>query len=232
MRRTEHLTRLRSAAPGILPSLLRCNFGNLESEVRQLEQAGIPALHLDVMDGHFVRNLTYGMPVVSALRQMTTLPLDVHLMISRPADYIDAFYEAGADFITIHTEANSDVPETLRRIRQLGAGAGIALTPQTQLADVEPYHDLVDLVLVMSVDAGFGGQEFNPIALDKLRSLAQIPNREFLLEVDGGVNTTTVGKCTAAGAELLVVGSAIFGEADYANAVGKLSQLAAENAVI
>lgn len=225
MSRRRHLVELRQAPPAVLPSLLLCNFGNLEQEVRQLEEAGVRALHLDVMDGRFVPNLTYGMPIVEAFRRLTDLPLDVHLMIEQPQQYIRQFYDAGADIITIHAEAVDSPSEVLSQIRDLDCGAGLAINPDTSVESIESSLPLCDLVLVMSVHAGFGGQSFQPIALEKLRRLKQLVPEETLLEVDGGVNGKTIRDCQAAGAQLLVVGSAIFREADYREAVRNLTDL-------
>lgn len=223
MTRRHSLALLREAAPVVLPSLLLCDFGNLEREIRSLEAAGVRALHLDVMDGHFVPNLTYGMPIVEACRRLTNLPIDVHLMISDPQKYIRAFYDAGADNLTIHVEAVADSRPLLEEIHTLGASAGLALNPATPLSEVEPALDLCDLVLVMSVPAGFGGQKFHPIALDKLRKLRQITRPDVLLQVDGGISGKTIASCAQAGAQLFVVGSAIFQGSDYAAAVSELT---------
>ena len=225
----DHLPSLREASPAILPSLLLCDFGNLEREVRRLEEAQAPALHLDVMDGTFVPNLTYGMPIVEALRRLTHLPLDVHLMIARPERYLKAFAEAGADILTVHVEAASPhaggAPHLLAEIRRLGMGAGIALNPGTPLSAIADCLDGCDLVLVMSVEAGFGGQSFNPAALEKLREVRRLAPH-VLLEVDGGINRETISPCAEAGAELFVVGSAIFRRPQYAEAVRELVTLA------
>ncbi len=213
---------LRDEAAVVLPSLLQCDFGNLQREIERLEEAGIKALHLDVMDGHFVPNLSYGMPLVAAVRKLTQLPLDVHLMISAPEKFIPQFVDAGADCLTIHAEIDSDVAAVLTSIRSAGVLAGLALNPRTPLQMVEPILSACDLLLIMSVDAGFGGQAFNPIALDKLRLAKQLAP-DLLLEVDGGVNRKTIGSCREAGARLFVVGSAIFGQDDYQRALGELA---------
>lgn len=218
------LAALRDASPTILPSLLKCDFGNLAREIRALEKAGARALHLDVMDGHFVPNLTYGMPIVAALREITDLPLDVHLMISDPMKYAKSFVEAGADNLTVHVEAIDDPRAALNEIRSHGAGAGLTLNPDTPLEAILPALDECDLVLVMSVDAGFGGQSFKPVALEKLRELRS-RRPDLLLEVDGGVNAETIADCRVAGADLFVVGSAIFGSDDYAAAMNRLGNL-------
>jgi ribulose-phosphate 3-epimerase len=222
----DRIPQLRSALPAILPSLLLCDFGNLEREVAALEAADVPALHLDVMDGSFVPNLTYGMPIVAGLRNLTNLPLDVHLMIDRPQRYIQQFVDAGADLITIHVEATDRPRDVLQSIRDSDVGAGLALNPDTPLAAIENCLDLCDLVLVMSVNAGFGGQAFNPIALDKLAALRARLGDNLLLEVDGGINAGTIGQCAAAGANVFVVGSAIFKSDNYGDAVSQLRELA------
>jgi ribulose-phosphate 3-epimerase len=221
--RTSRLKRLAGLRPVILPSLLQCDFGNLKSEVDRLQAAGVEAFHLDVMDGHFVPNFTYGMPIVSAVRRLSPLFLDVHLMMDNPGSYLDQFAQAGADCITIHAEISEDISELISRIHQMELAAGLAINPQTDLESVQPYLADCDLLLIMGVNAGFGGQAFNPVALEKLeRAKQHFPN--LLLEVDGGVNKSTIGDCVAAGAELLVVGSAIFEHDDYHCALRSLSE--------
>lgn len=219
---------LRAGAPVALPSMLFCDFGHLEREVRALEEAGVRALHLDVMDGHFVPNLTYGMPIVAAIRKLTSLPLDVHLMISEPDRYLAQFVEAGADSLTIHLEAVPNPTPVLRQIRDHGASAGLAINPQTPVEAAEPFVSECDLLLVMSVNPGFGGQAFDEVAIDKLRFFAGRLGPHQLLEVDGGVATATIGRCAEAGAQLFVVGSAIFGGHDYRARVSQLEELARE----
>ena len=231
MSQRANLGRLREAAPVILPSLLLCDFGHLEQEVRRLEAAGVQALHLDVMDGCLVPNITYGMPIVAALRRITSLPLDVHLMIVDPEKYVEAFFEAGADVMTVHIEAfpeDGDPRPLLRRIRDLGAGAGIALDPGTPLSRVEGCLDLCDLVLTMSVPAGFGKQAFEAGVLDKVRRLRTLVGPEVMLEIDGGINASTTRRCAEAGVEYFVVGSAIFGRPaeDYGSVIRDLQALA------
>lgn len=217
----EAMRSLGQGSPVVLPSLLQCDFGNLAREIDLLEQAGVRALHLDVMDGHFVPNLSYGMPIVASIRKLTRLPLDVHLMISEPARYIPQFVDAGADCITIHAEIDGDLPAILESIRTSQVLAGLAVNPITSLNVVQPILSECDLLLIMSVDAGFGGQAFNPVALDKLR-LAKELAPHLLLEVDGGVNRKTIAGCREAGAHLFVVGSAIFGQDDYRQALKQL----------
>lgn len=225
MLRRQKLAELRQTGPHVLPSLLQCDFGNLQREVEELAAGNVKGLHLDVMDGQFVPNLTYGMPIVAALRDVTELPLDVHLMIERPDNYVSQFFDAGADVITVHIEALDDPIGTLSSIRDLGAAAGLAFNPHTPLEAVTPYVDQCDLILVMSVNAGFGGQAFNAVALEKLTKLKSIVPDHVALEVDGGVNPTTIAECTQAGADLLVVGSAIFAQDDYAVALDELQTL-------
>ena len=208
----------------LLPSLLQCDFTNLQREIELLEAAGVAGLHLDVMDGHFVPNLSYGMPIVAAVRELTDLPLDVHLMISDPQKYVQAFVDAGADIVTVHAEVAGDIRVTLETIRSAGAGVGLALNPATEVKVAEALLPLCDLVLIMSVNAGFGGQAFNPVALEKLRSLRETVSPDVLLEVDGGVGLSTIRDCARAGATLFVVGSAIFGKPDYAAAISGLSR--------
>jgi ribulose-phosphate 3-epimerase len=220
------LADLHAATPLIGPSLLACDFGHLEREVRRLEEAGARILHLDVMDGHFVPNLSIGVPIVEAVRRATALALDVHLMISEPARYLKAFREAGADLITIHAEVVEDLSEMLGRIRDLGAGAGVALNPDTSAQVIEEHLDACDLVLSMSVMPGFGGQQFQPLVLEKLRWLRERAGGDVLLSVDGGVNPETIGRCAQAGASLFVVGTALLGHEDYRQRLVELTALA------
>lgn len=224
--RDELKARLRAASPAILPSLLASDFAHLEQEITAVEAAGAPALHLDVMDGHFVPNISIGVPIVQAVRRVTDLPLDVHLMISNPADYIEAFRRAGADSMTIHIEAVPDPRPVLDKIRSLGALAGLALNPPTPLSAIEASLPLCDLVLVMSVMPGFGGQEFEDVAIEKLHDLSVRNDCDALLEVDGGVNVKTARACGEAGAELFVAGTAIFAEGDYRAAIERIHEAA------
>ncbi len=202
--------------------MLLCDFGNLELELERLEEAGVEALHMDVMDGNFVPNMTYGMPIIEAVCRLTKMPVDVHLMIRNPAQYAQAFIDAGADMITFHIEAEPNPTELLQRIRSQGVAAGLAINPSTSMETMIPFVSECDLVLVMSVEAGFGGQTFNPNAIDRLKQLRLQFGSQILLEVDGGVNASTVRSCQQAGAELLVVGSAIFRENDYCQAITNL----------
>ncbi len=216
---------LLAVAPLIAPSLLACDFAELREEIRRVEAGGARVLHLDIMDGHFVPNLSIGIPVVEAVRRSTDLPLDVHLMISEPGRYIRRFREAGADLLTIHVEAADDPRPLLEEIRSLGAGAGISLNPPTPVDSLEGCLDLCDLVLVMSVMPGFGGQEFDPAAPDKLRRLRELAGPDVLLSIDGGVNRDTAGICVEAGADMLVIGSALFSENDYGRFIKEVTAL-------
>jgi len=220
------LAELHSAVPLVAPSLLACDFGNLRAEIGRLEEAGAAILHLDVMDGHFVPNLSIGLPIVEAVRRATDLPLDVHLMISEPAGYLKQFRQAGADLITIHIEAVPQPSELLERIRCLGAGAGLSLNPPTPVKRIEPYLQECDLVLVMSVMPGFGGQQFDPVALEKLRRLRELSASEVLLSIDGGVKLDTIGACAQAGADLLVVGTGLLAHDDYGHRLAALTSRA------
>ena len=230
MSRRDQFCQLRSFAPAILPSLLLCDFGNLQREVERLAAAGVRGLHLDVMDGNFVPNLTYGMPIVAGLSKLTEMPLDVHLMIQSPEQYVDEFVEAGATAITVHAEATENPVALLQQISQADVAAGIAINPDTPVASLAPCVGHCDLVLIMSVQAGFGGQAFRTDALSKLAEARELFGPDVILEIDGGVNSSTIADCTRAGAELLVVGSAIFRADDYSSAVAELSNLAGARA--
>jgi ribulose-phosphate 3-epimerase len=226
MSRTGQFAELRSASPVVLPSLLLCDFGNLEREIRRLEEAHVQAIHLDVMDGHFVPNLSFGLTIVETARRLTDLTLDVHLMISNPGEYLSRYVSAGADLLTIHTEVVDDARPLLEEIRSLGAGAGLALNPPTPVASIESALPSCDFVLVMSVMPGYGGQEFDDVALEKLRAIRGKAGDSVLLEVDGGVNEETITACVGAGANLLVAGSAITGQDDYQASFSRLTRLA------
>ena len=210
----------------MVPSLLLCDFGHLADEVRRLEDAGARALHLDVMDGHFVPNITYGLPIIEAVRKLTELPIETHLMISNPAQFLEQFHAAGADAITFHFEAVADPRPLLETLKKLGAEAGLAINPETPVGAIEPYLDALDVVLVMSVSPGFSGQKFETVALDKLRELSTLIDPHVILEVDGGVNAETIGSCAAAGAHSHIVGSGIFKQASYSAAIARLTGLA------
>jgi len=216
---------IRDSAPAVLPSLLLCDFGDLKGEVARLAEAGTRVLHLDVMDGHFVPNITYAMPIVEGLRRHTDLPLDVHLMISDPLTYAKPMVEVGADLLTFHVEAVQDPVETAQRIGELGVAVGVALNPKTPLEKLAGCESHVDMVLVMSVEAGVGGQQFAPVSLEKLRALKD-KHPDLLLEGDGGINANTIGPARQAGCDLFVVGSAIFRRDDlddYGEAMEELT---------
>ena len=215
-----------NARPIIAPSMLKCDFGNLQHEVGCLAAAGSRVLHWDVMDGHFVPNLSYGAMLIERVRPLTEMLFDAHLMIAEPARYLNEYLKAGCDAITIHIEALPDPRDVLRRIREAGRLAGLALNPQTPLSTVEPFIAEIDLLLIMSVPAGFGGQAFIPDSLEKLKQARKLVSREQILSVDGGIGLQTIAGCAEAGADLFVVGSAIFDHSDYTLAVSELSQKA------
>jgi len=206
---------LYQTSPVIAPSLLAADFTRLGEQIRQLEQAGAQMLHLDIMDGHFVPNLSFGLPVVESVRRVTGLLLDVHLMISDPAAYVRRFRDAGADLITFHIEAVGNPKGLLEEIHQLGACAGLSLNPPTPVSAVEPFLDQCDLVLVMSVMPGFGGQQFQPEVLEKIRHLRRVAPPELLLSVDGGIDLKTIGRPAEAGVDVFVVGTGLFTAEDY-----------------
>jgi ribulose-phosphate 3-epimerase len=228
--RSPRFAELRSSLPVVVPALLMCDFGHLADEIQRIEAAGAQVIHLDVMDGHFVPNLTYGLTIVDAVRRYTELPIETHLMISNPADFLAAYHQAGADHLTFHIEAVADPRPLLDEIHRLGAGAGLALNPPTPLTAVEPYLDACDSVLVMSVMPGFGGQEFDAGALEKLRELRKQAGGQLMLAVDGGIHPATIGAAANAGAQLLVAGSAIFAKQNYREALDELTTLARQGA--
>ncbi|OGW86248.1 MAG: ribulose-phosphate 3-epimerase [Omnitrophica bacterium RIFCSPHIGHO2_02_FULL_46_11] len=204
----------------VAPSILSADFSRLGEEIREVSDAGCDSIHVDVMDGHFVPNLTIGPPVIRWIRKTTKLPLDVHLMIEEPIQYLKDFRSAGSDWITVHVEACKDVQATLDQIRNLGAKVGISLRPKTNVKAIEPYLKLVDLVLVMTVEPGFGGQEFMPDMLEKVRALR--PQFSGLISVDGGINLETASQAAREGADIFVAGSSIFKESNRKNMIEKL----------
>ncbi|MBX6422471.1 ribulose-phosphate 3-epimerase [Thermosulfurimonas sp. F29] len=213
----------------IAPSILSANFAHLSREVRAVELAGADVLHLDVMDGHFVPNITFGPAVVAALRPQSRLVFDVHLMIEEPDRYLEDFARAGADWISVHAEACRHLHRTITRIKDLGKKAGVALNPATPLSAVEWILPDLDFVLIMSVNPGFGGQKFIPQITEKIRRLSRMIAEAGVpvkIQVDGGIAPETAGKVVAAGAEILVAGSAVFDRGDYASAIQDLRRAA------
>lgn len=207
------------------PSLLAADFADLRADLAAMDDAGVDLLHLDVMDGHFVPNLTFGPFICEAIRRSTKLFLDAHLMITHPLRYVDAFVDAGVDGITIHAEAADPLPAALSRIAELKLRCGISLNPDTALAAIEPVLDQVDLVLVMTVQPGFGGQSFDPRGPQKISRLAEMRRERglgFAISVDGGVNDSTAPACRAAGADILVSGSWFCRHPDRAHAAALL----------
>ncbi len=212
-------------ADKIAPSILSADFARLGEEIHALEKAGADLIHFDVMDGHFVPNISIGIPVLESVRRMTKLPLDAHLMISEPARYVEAFVKAGANSVSVHCEVCPDIPAMAQRIRGLGARASIAINPETDADRVLPFAEHLDMILVMSVHPGFGGQGFIPAALDKLRHIRRELTRRGLsidVEIDGGVKLDNIADVKAAGANVFVSGSGIFSKPDYAKIVSEM----------
>jgi ribulose-phosphate 3-epimerase len=211
----------------IAPSILSADFARLGDEIRQVESAGADSIHFDVMDGHFVPNLSIGVPVMESVRKVTQLPLDAHLMIENPEKYVGAFIKAGANSTTVHSEVCLDLPAIARQIHDLGSRASVAINPETPIDRVIGAAEHFDMILVMSVHPGFGGQEFIPESVEKLRSVRRELNRRGLLidlQVDGGIKIDNIGRVAAAGANVLVSGSGIFGHHDYRQIFGEMRQ--------
>lgn len=205
----------------ISPSLLAADFTKLDRELDRITCGGAEWLHLDVMDGVFVPNISFGLPVIQSLRKISKLTFDVHLMIQEPLLYVDAFADAGADYLTFHLESSSDPEKTIDAIHARGMKAGLSIKPNTPAEAVFPYLDKLDLILVMSVEPGFGGQKFMPVCLDKIRILHE-KAPEIPISVDGGINAETGRLCREAGANVLVAGSYVFGAKDVAAAIDSL----------
>jgi ribulose-phosphate 3-epimerase len=213
----------------IAPSILSADFSRLAEEIAAVEKAGADLIHIDVMDGHFVPNITIGSGVVAALRKTTRLPFDVHLMIENADRYIESFVQAGSDIITVHVEATHHLHRTVTMIRELGIKAGVSLNPATPLGQVEEILAMVDQLLIMTVNPGFGGQKFIAGVLPKIRRAKELINATapaVLIEVDGGVTLDNIAAISAAGADILVAGAAVFGHGNYAQTIGKMKALA------
>ncbi len=215
----------------IAPSILSADFSKLAKEVEEVEQAGADLLHVDVMDGHFVPNITVGPVVVEALRSCSTLPLDVHLMIKNPEWFIESFVQAGASYLSVHVEGNIHLHRLIEQIKSFGVKAGVAINPATPLTSLAHLLGQVDYVLVMSVDPGFGGQDFIPASFEKIKHLRNVVEKrgvEVKIAVDGGVNPSLAAELVQAGADILVAGYAIFGEEDRAQALHLLRETASQ----
>ena len=214
----------------IAPSLLSCDFAKMGEEVKRMEDAGADWMHIDVMDGHFVPNITIGAPVVKSLKKVMNSVADVHLMISDPLKYAEDFAAAGADFITFHVESDSDPVETINRIRELGCRPSISVKPMTPAEVIFPYLDLVDMVLVMTVEPGFGGQSFMADMMPKVKAIREECERrglhDMIIEVDGGIDANTISVAAKAGANAFVSGSAIFKAPDAAEIIKELKEKA------
>ncbi|MFC7784415.1 MULTISPECIES: ribulose-phosphate 3-epimerase [unclassified Rossellomorea] len=211
----------------IAPSILSANFAELGNEIKDVEKGGADYIHVDVMDGHFVPNITLGPMIVKAIRPLTTLPLDVHLMIENPSQYIEAFADAGADYITVHVEADPHLHRTIQMIKSKGVKAGVVLNPATPAEMIKPILQDVDMVLLMTVNPGFGGQSFIPSVVPKIKQIrewAHEINPTLEIEVDGGINPETAAICAEAGADVFVAGSAIYNRSDRGAAIEELKK--------
>jgi len=209
----------------IAPSILSADFSKLGEEILAVEKGGADYIHIDVMDGHFVPNITIGPLIVESIRPITKLPLDVHLMIENPDQYIEAFVKAGADYITVHVEACRHLHRTIQNIKSFGIKAGVVLNPATPVESIQHIIGEIDMVLLMSVNPGFGGQKFIPEVLPKIRKVKEMAEQKGVameIEIDGGVNPETAKLCMEAGANVLVAGSAIYNQEDYAEAISQI----------
>jgi len=215
--------------PVIAPSLLACDFAHVGREIDRVLDAGADVIHLDVMDGHFVTNLSMGPPVVESIRKYTDAILDVHIMVTDPAYYIERFAEVGADSITFHIEATDEALVLVERLGELGLGAGVSLRPVTGPEALSEVIEAVDLVLVMTVEPGYGGQEFMYDMLDKITAIRSMLREDQRLEVDGGIDYHTIGQCARAGADVFVAGSNIFRAGDVGEAISGLKQAVSSN---
>jgi len=215
----------------IAPSVLSADLLKLKEQIESVEKNGADMIHLDIMDGNYVPNITFGPVIVSTVKRITQLPLDVHLMIMNADNFISDFANAGASYITVHQEACTHLHRTIHLIKENGAKAGVSLNPATDLSTIEPMLPDFDLVLLMTVNPGFGGQSFISLVLDKIKRLAEIKRKngyQFEIEVDGGINTDTVSRVVKAGAEVLVAGDAIFGQKDPGKACSTLKNIAGQ----
>ena len=222
---------VRDRSPVIAASLLKCDFGDLVTESERLTAAGLRVFHWDVMDGHFVPNLSYGAMVIERVRPRTDAVFDAHLMISDPAKYLDDYLKAGCDWITFHVEAVRDPRPLLHRIRQAGRGAGLAISPGTPVSALDSYFADCDLILVMSVKPGFGGQAFMPAAVEKVREVRRAAGSRMLISIDGGIGLPTIAAAAHAGANLFVAGSSIFDHQDYRAAANSLVAAAGDSSL-
>lgn len=213
----------------IAPSLLSADFSNLERDIKMVESAGAHVLHIDVMDGHFVPNITIGPLVVDAIKKVASIPLDVHLMINNPGDYVDAFIDAGADYLTVHVEATPHLHRVLQQIRTRGVKSGVSLNPHTPVSAITEVTNELDLILIMSVNPGFGGQAFIPESIDKVRRLSTMLTEKgadhIEIEIDGGIKLDNIKTVSDAGVDIFVSGSGIFGVADPYNEIKKMNSI-------